>query len=90
MWKFSWRGARDLDQTSMKDISLGSQSWMKLNATIRHICVKICIMKVNIWLGRTNTWSCKAMEVFFLIKSPDTKADKARILPLNHISLVNN
>ena len=33
-----------------KDISLGSQNLKKLNVTTRHICVKICITKVNIWL----------------------------------------
>ena len=48
--KFSLWSAHDLDQASMKDISLGSQSLKKVNATTRHICVKICIMKIIIWL----------------------------------------
>ena len=48
--KFSWWSAHDLDQTSMKDISLGSQSLKKLKATTRHIRVKVCIMKIDIWL----------------------------------------
>ena len=39
---FSWWSACDLDQASTKDISLGSQSFMKLNATTRHICIRFC------------------------------------------------
>ena len=51
-----------------KDISLGSQSLKKLNATTRHICVKFVSRRSAYGFGRTNTWSCNAMEVFFLIK----------------------
>ena len=55
-----------------KDISLGSQSLMKLYATTRHICVSFVSWRSTFGFGRTNTWSCKAMEVFFLIKISQT------------------
>ena len=53
-----------------KDISLGSQSLKKLNATTRHICVRFVSWRSAYGFGRTNTWSCKAMEVFFWLKFP--------------------
>ena len=63
----------------------------KLNVTTRHICVRFVSWRSTYGFGRTNTWSCKAMEVFLFDKNfPDIKADKERILPSNHISLVNN
>ena len=37
---FRWWSAHDLNQISLKGISLGSQSLMKLNATTRHICIR--------------------------------------------------
>jgi len=55
-----------------KDISLGSQSLKKLNATTRHICVRFVSWRSTYGFGRTNTRSCKAMEVFFLIKISQT------------------
>ena len=55
-----------------KDISLGSQSLKKLNATTRHICVRFVSWRSTYGSGRINTWSCKAMEVFFLIKISQT------------------
>ena len=74
-----------------KDISLGSQSLKKLKATTRHICVRFVSWRSTYGSDRTNKWSYKAMEVFFLIKVSQTyKQRKARILPSNHIALVNN
>ena len=51
-----------------KDISLGSQGLMKLNVTTRHICIKFVSWRSTHGFGRTNMWSYKVMEVFFLIK----------------------
>ena len=51
----------------------GHKVWWSSNATTRHICVRFVSWRLTYGFGRTNTWSCRAMEVFFLIKIfPDT------------------
>jgi hypothetical protein len=52
----------DLDQANMKDISVGSQNLMKLNAITRHICIRFISPRSPYGCSRTNTRSCKAID----------------------------